>query len=168
MQHWTYWVVKVNQSSTCFLGSGIFWGSFFLGIWGYRVCGHILWPSCLPAWGSELRWHRQCLNQTPQTWALKGCSGQILAVPYKTFLLRVPCSQRVQVSLWYILIGYFGGLSISHNDTWTLWVMIARLIGVQVGPPHRHQNDPIGIREASSMALRCRIRVRKKHLNPKP
>ena len=31
--------------------------------------------------------------------------------------------QRVQVSLWYILIGYlgFGGLSIYHNDTWTLW-----------------------------------------------
>ena len=32
-------------------------------------------------------------------------------------------SQRVQVSLWYILIGYFGGLSIYHNDTWTLWVL---------------------------------------------
>ena len=28
---------------------------------------------------------------------------------------------EVQVSLWYILIGYFGGLSIYHNDTWTLW-----------------------------------------------
>ena len=33
-----------------------------------------------------------------------------------------PLPQRVQVSLWYILIGYFGGLSIYHNDTWTLWV----------------------------------------------
>ena len=30
-------------------------------------------------------------------------------------------SQRVQVSLWYILIGYFGGLSIYHSDTWSLW-----------------------------------------------
>ena len=30
-------------------------------------------------------------------------------------------TQRVQVSLWYILIGYFGGLSIYHNDTWSLW-----------------------------------------------
>ena len=32
-------------------------------------------------------------------------------------------SQRVQVSLWYILIGYFGGLSLYHNDTWTLWAL---------------------------------------------
>ena len=32
--------------------------------------------------------------------------------------------QRVQVSLWYILIGYFGGLSIYHSDTWTLWVQL--------------------------------------------
>ena len=31
-------------------------------------------------------------------------------------------TQRVQVSLRYILIGFFwGGLSIYHNDTWTLW-----------------------------------------------
>ena len=30
-------------------------------------------------------------------------------------------SQRVQVSLWYILIGSFGGLSFYNNDTWTLW-----------------------------------------------
>ena len=30
-------------------------------------------------------------------------------------------TQRVQVSLWCILIGYFGALSIYHNDTWTLW-----------------------------------------------
>ena len=35
-------------------------------------------------------------------------------------------TQRVQVSLlWYILIGYFGGLSIYHSDTWTLWVIAA-------------------------------------------
>ena len=32
-----------------------------------------------------------------------------------------PGTQRVQVSVWYILIGYFGGLRIYHNDTWTLW-----------------------------------------------
>ena len=35
-------------------------------------------------------------------------------------------TQRVQVSLWYILIGYFGGLSVYHNDTWTLWVSYLR------------------------------------------
>ena len=26
------------------------------------------------------------------------------------------------IMVYSILIGYFGGLSIYHNDTWTLWV----------------------------------------------
>ena len=47
---------------------------------------------------------------------------------YIISLLQVFCltpsdkqNQRLQVPVWYILIGYFGGLSIYHNDTWTLW-----------------------------------------------
>ena len=36
-------------------------------------------------------------------------------------VLCLSFAQRVQVSLWYILIGYFAGLSIYHSDTWTLW-----------------------------------------------
>ena len=49
-------------------------------------------------------------------------------------------SQRVQVSLWYILIGYFGGLSIYHNDTWTLWVE-------DLSGPHKTQDLRFGVVE---------------------
>ena len=50
---------------------------------------------------------------------------------YRQMLLNRQCRclktpQRVQVSLWCILIGYFGVLSIYHN-TWTLWAQGFRL-----------------------------------------
>ena len=75
----------------------------------------------------------------PRTFGLYGCGGKLRVItqtpsvhtglrtefythvhPKLFTWLRV--TQRVQVSLWYILIRYFWGLSIYHNDTWTLWV----------------------------------------------
>ena len=49
-------------------------------------------------------------------------------------------TQRVQVSLWYILIGYFGGLSIYHSATWTLWDL-GHAKSFASKPEHRHQHD---------------------------
>ena len=59
---------------------------------------------------------------------LWGLPGLCLLVGYHGELKVNLFPQRVQVSLWYILIGYFGGLSIYHSDTWSLWVHNTRII----------------------------------------